>query len=98
MAEGTRTNTLAIVSMVAGIVGWVAIPILAHIAAVVTGHMARGQIRGSAGAEDGDGFALIGLVLGYLGLLGGCIVALLVVLVFGGLAAFLGAVGLAGAG
>jgi hypothetical protein len=98
MAEGTRTNTLAIVSMVAGIVGWVAIPLLAHIVAVVTGHMARGQIRGSAGAEDGDAFALIGLVLGYLGLIGGCIVALLVVLVFGGLAAFLGAVGLAGAG
>jgi len=93
MADGTRTNTLAIVSMVAGIVGWVAVPLVAHVVAVVTGHMARGQIRDAAGTEDGDAFALIGLVLGYLGLVGGCVIAILVVLFFGGLAAAMTAVG-----
>ena len=46
-----KTNTMAIVSLVAGIVSWLAAPLLAAIVAVVCGHMARKQIRASYGSE-----------------------------------------------
>ena len=64
-----KTNTLAIVSLVCGAIAWFAAPVLASIVAIVTGHMARGQIRASGGTEEGDGLAVAGLVLGYLNLL-----------------------------
>ncbi|NOK62593.1 MAG: DUF4190 domain-containing protein [Chloroflexi bacterium AL-W] len=35
------------------------------IVAVVTGHMARREIRNSGGALSGDGMAIAGLALGY---------------------------------
>jgi hypothetical protein len=69
------TSTLAVVSFVAGIAAWFAVPLLAAIAAVITGHMARREIRQSAGRLDGDWMAVIGLVLGYAQLI---IVALVV--------------------
>lgn len=53
------TNGLAIASMVLGLVG-------GSVLAVVFGHVARSQIRSTR--EDGDGLAVAGLVLGYLGL------------------------------
>ena len=65
MPVSRPTNTMAIVSLVAGIAGYVIPhPFIAGLVAIVTGHMARGQIR-----RTGDGGALlatIGLILGYL--------------------------------
>lgn len=61
-------SNMAIISLVAGIVSWVLLPVIAAIAAVVTGHMARREIRESGGRLSGDGLALIGLVLGYANL------------------------------
>lgn len=58
-------STLAIVSLVAGIISWVLLPVIAPLVAVITGHMARSEIRRSGGALAGDGLAMIGLVLGY---------------------------------
>ena len=58
------TNTLAIISMILGIAGYVVLPFVAGIAAVITGHIARGQIRRTG--EAGRGFALAGLILGYV--------------------------------
>lgn len=60
-----QTSTLAIVSLVSGIATWVVLPLVAAIVAVITGHMARNEIRHSAGRLSGDGLALAGLVLGY---------------------------------
>jgi hypothetical protein len=62
------TNNLAIFSLVASVVGWVAIPLLGHIAGIVLGHMARQEIVRSGGAQGGDGLALAGLIVGYAGL------------------------------
>jgi Domain of unknown function (DUF4190)/DUF1707 SHOCT-like domain len=67
------TNGLAIGSMVCGIaeiftLGFAAIP------AVILGHLARGQIKRTG--ERGDGMAIAGLVLGYLGLAGWLLVIL----------------------
>ena len=59
-------STLAMVSMIAGIVGWVLAPLLGSLVAVITGHMAKREIRESAGQLGGDGMATAGLVLGYL--------------------------------
>ena len=61
-----RTNNLALVSLIAGIVGWTAAPLIGSIVAIVTGHIARRQIRDGHGMEEGSGLALIGLVLGYV--------------------------------
>ena len=59
------TNSLAIVSLVAGIAGYVIPhPFIAGIVAIVTGHMARSQIRRTG--EGGSGIALAGLILGYI--------------------------------
>lgn len=61
------TNTLAVVSLVLGILGL-------NIVAVVLGHLAIGQIRRTG--EGGRALAVAGLVLGYVGL---SIVAVLIV-------------------
>ncbi|MGV3732387.1 MAG: DUF4190 domain-containing protein [Microcella sp.] len=71
---GPKTNTLAIVSLVTGIVG-LFIPIA--LAAVITGHIALSQIKRLG--DNGRGMAIAGLILGYLGIVAGLI--LLVVLI-----------------
>lgn len=60
------TSSMAMVSMIAGIVGWVLAPLIGSLVAIVTGHMAKREIRESAGQLSGDGMATAGLVLGYL--------------------------------
>lgn len=64
-----RTSGLAITSLVTGILSWVLIPILGAIIAVVTGHIAKREIRASAGQLSGEGMATAGLILGYINLL-----------------------------
>jgi hypothetical protein len=65
-AQRTRTNSLAIASMLLGfgvpIFGITAIP------AIVTGYKARREIQQTG--EEGDGMAVVGLVLGYLAVIG----------------------------
>ena len=79
-----QTNSLAIVSLVAGIVSWVLLPVIASLVAVITGHMAKNQIRASGGMMTGDGLATAGLVLGYVNLALGVIGICLAVLAFAG--------------
>ena len=81
-----QTSVLAVLSLVFGILGWTLLPGLGAIVAVVTGHIARAEIRRAPQTLEGDGLAIAGLVLGWLGIvLGIALVALLLVL-FGGLA------------
>jgi hypothetical protein len=79
----TSTSTLAIVSLVFGILAWLILPFLGAIVAVVCGHMARSEIRRAPMGTviEGSGMALAGLVLGYVHLA----LALLGVLVLFGL-------------
>ena len=65
-----HTNTLAIVALVTGF--------CCNIAAVITGHIALSQIRRTG--EAGKGFAIAGLVLGYVSM--GLTALLLVMMVF----------------
>lgn len=62
----TRTSTLATIALILGALSWFLIPIIGGIGAIITGHMARNEIRRSGGQISGDGLALAGLVLGYL--------------------------------
>ena len=88
-APAHTTSTTAIVSLIFGIICWIAVPFIGAIVAVVCGHVARGEIRRAPpGSIDGDGMAVAGLVLGYLNL--GCCFLLLLMFagLFGGLAYF----------
>jgi len=68
-----RTSTTAIISLISGIASWFLLPLLGALIAVITGHMAKGEIKNSNGQVTGDGMATAGLVLGYLNLaLGVC--------------------------
>jgi len=60
-----RDSTLAIISLITGILGWTILPFISSIVAVITGHLAKKEIRESGGNMSGDGMALAGLILGY---------------------------------
>ena len=82
------TSSLAVVSLVAGLLGWTLAPWIGSIVAIITGHMARSEIRRDP-AIEGDGLAVAGLVLGWAMMLVSLATVLAIVLFFGGLAAFL---------
>ena len=58
-------SNMAVASLVLGILGWTVAPGLASIAAVITGHLAKNEIRESNGELSGDGMATAGLIMGY---------------------------------
>lgn len=66
-AAPAETSAKAIVSLVCGLLFFVP---FAFIAAIVFGHLAWSEIRRSAGRLKGEGFAIAGLVLGYLWIAG----------------------------
>jgi len=83
VAAPGQTNTLAVVSLVTAIIapfghftgiGGLTLTIVS----IVTGHMARRQIRQTG--ERGDGFALAGLIISYVHL---ALSALLLIFFFG---------------
>ncbi len=81
------TSTLSLTSLMMGILGWIFLPVVGGIIAVITGHLAKKEIRQSDGLLGGDGLATAGLVLGYANLvlgLCGCLLLLLVPALFAG--------------
>lgn len=60
------TNTMAVISMIAGILGLTVVPVLGSIVALVVGYMARKEIRESNGSQGGDGIAVAGIVMGWI--------------------------------
>ena len=90
------SSNLAIISLVMGILGWTVVPFIGSVIAVVTGHLARAEIRREPERLEGDGMAVAGLVLGYSLIIISLIGLALLVLFFGGLAVLLGWLGLSG--
>lgn len=81
-----QTSALAVVSLIMGIASWTVLPFVASIVAIITGHMARAEIRRRPLELEGDGMAVTGLVLGWV-MVGAVLAAILVfILFFGGLA------------
>ncbi len=82
----TRTSTTAIISLIAGIVGFLQIlPVIGPIVAVITGHMAKKEINNSGGMVTGNGLATTGLILGYVALAVGLCGICIFILAFAGI-------------
>lgn len=62
------TSSMAILSLIAGILGVTFFPIIGSVVAVITGPMAKKEIRESMGALGGEGLATAGMVLGWIGI------------------------------
>lgn len=77
------TSTLAVVSLVFGILSWVVLPFIGAVVAIICGHMARSDIRNANPDHrpEGDGLAVAGLVLGYAQI-ALCILALFLLIAF----------------
>ena len=73
------TSTLAVVSLIAGILGVLMFPVLGGIVAIVTGNMARKETRSYPPTHSGDGMATAGQVLGWLSLMLWIIICCLVI-------------------
>ena len=86
MNQARATSSLAIASLVSGILGWTLMPVIGTIVAIITGHMARAEIRRSAGTLDGDGMAIGGLVLGWVSALLWVVGIAVIFLFLGGMA------------
>ncbi|HEX5693471.1 MAG TPA: DUF4190 domain-containing protein [Arenimonas sp.] len=91
-----QTSALAITSLVSGLLGWTFLPLVGSLVAIVTGHMARAEIRRGNGQVDGDGLAVAGLVLGWLVVAISVLTILVFVVFLGGLAALMAVLGLSG--
>jgi len=86
-----RTSSLAIVSLIFGILAYIFLPFLGALIAVICGHSARSEIRcAPPGSIEGDGLALAGLILGWIQLACTFIAVVFVVLVLFGAIAFSG--------
>ena len=86
-----ETSVLAITSLICGILGWTLLPWLGSIVAVITGHMARKEIRLNSATKEGDGLALAGLIMGWSMIIVSIITLIIIILFFGGILAILGA-------
>ncbi len=63
-----QMHTMAIVSLISGIVAWFFCPFISAIIALITGAMARKEIRADPQRWDGDGLALAGMIVGGINL------------------------------
>jgi hypothetical protein len=62
------TDGMAVASFVAAIISWVFCPVIAAVLAIIFGFISRSNIKQSNGTLGGDGFALAGLVIGFINL------------------------------
>lgn len=83
MAVQQQSNNNALISLILGICCYVGLGILTGIPAVIFGHKALKEIDRSGGTQSGKPLAIIGLVLGYMGIVGTLLVCLFLVFVVG---------------
>ncbi len=81
------TSMLALTSLIAGILGFTAFPVLGTFVALITGYMARQETRAIPPTASGDGIATAGIIMGWiqigLGVFAFCCVAAALILSFG---------------
>ncbi|HSN93536.1 MAG TPA: DUF4190 domain-containing protein [Anaerolineaceae bacterium] len=79
-----KTSILAILSTISGAASFFVVPFIGAVAALITGYMAKTEIKKSNGMVEGEGFATAGIVMGYinlgLSLMVCCLIILAVVL------------------
>ena len=66
--QRSSTSSLAIVSLIFGVLAWCMLPFVGALVAVICGHLARTEIRRARVDQriEGDGMAIAGMVLGYV--------------------------------
>ena len=60
------TSTLAMISMISGILGFFLFPVVGTIIALVTGYLARQETRAVPPRVSGDGMATAGIIMGWV--------------------------------
>lgn len=82
---GQQSNTMAIVSLISGILGFVACGPIGAVVALITGYMAKGQFRENPGLYTGEGMATAGIILGWVNIALTCIgvICYVVIMVMG---------------
>ena len=60
------SSTLAMVSLIAGILGFVAFPVIGSIVALWAGYTARKETRAVPPQASGDGMATAGIIMGWI--------------------------------
>lgn len=73
---GNKDQTMAIVSLVLGIIGLTACcgVIIPSLAAMITGYMARNKAKNNPNQFGGEGLAMAGLITGIIGVVGGILI------------------------
>ena len=77
-SSSPQNSTLAIIALVAGLLGITIFPLIGSVVAVIAGPMAKREIDESGGTLGGENLAQIGMILGWIGLalsLLGCCIA-----------------------
>lgn len=74
------TNSMAVVTLIAGIAGLTVLPFVASIVAVITGPMAKKQIAQTG--EQGEGMATAGTIMGWIGIALGVLALIAIILFF----------------
>jgi hypothetical protein len=81
------SSTLAIVSLIAGILGFTFVPVIGAVVALITGYMARNETRSIPPKVSGDGMATAGIIMGWIQigliLVGVCCLVVYLVLIVG---------------
>ena len=68
MVTTVPNSSMAVISLVAGILGLTFFPVLGSLVAIITGIMGRREVRESGGTLAGEGMATAGLVMGVIGI------------------------------
>lgn len=75
-----KNETLAVVSLIFGISGFVCLGIIGAVVAVITGGMAKKKIAASGGTLGGESLAKIGCILGWIGIVVNVLVIIAVII------------------
>jgi len=67
VAGGRRTEGTAVASLILGILGLIACPLILSIPAIVLGNQAQDRIRQNPTTLDGEGMARAGMIMGWIG-------------------------------
>ena len=84
------TSTLAIISVISGILGFTALPLIGTVVALITGYSARKETRAIPATVSGDGLATAGIVMGWIQVVLLVLGICLIILFFGFFATWIG--------
>jgi len=89
LKEEARTSVWAVISLISGIANFIVLPFFGAIAALISGYIAKDEIKKSDGRIDGDNMAKAGIIMGWLGVafsvLTFCLTVLIIVGGIGGI-------------